>query len=152
MNDVLPKPFTKDSLLGMLEKHLLHLKQMREVGSSIHDPGENPRVVESPTDSRRITQPDPLPQSKSRKKPLPSENPSVQFLHDQDYTTMYQTPTGGLGNTYPQQQSTSKSTGKRRAANQRDPFEEPDRSRTLPRSAGHNRASGKRAKYNTSSS
>lgn len=28
MNDVLPKPFTKEGLLGMLEKHLSHLKRM----------------------------------------------------------------------------------------------------------------------------
>ena len=28
MNDVLPKPFTKEGLLNMLEKHLGHLKQM----------------------------------------------------------------------------------------------------------------------------
>ena len=27
MNDVLPKPFTKDGLLNMLEKHLAHLKK-----------------------------------------------------------------------------------------------------------------------------
>lgn len=27
MNDVLPKPFTKESLLAMLEKHLAHLKK-----------------------------------------------------------------------------------------------------------------------------
>lgn len=30
MNDILPKPFTKDGLLGMLEKHLIHLKAMRD--------------------------------------------------------------------------------------------------------------------------
>ena len=28
MNDVLPKPFTKEGLLNMLEKHLAHLKKM----------------------------------------------------------------------------------------------------------------------------
>lgn len=28
MNDVLPKPFTKEGMLSMLEKHLLHLKQI----------------------------------------------------------------------------------------------------------------------------
>jgi osomolarity two-component system response regulator SKN7 len=26
MNDILPKPFTKEGLLGMLEKHLIHLR------------------------------------------------------------------------------------------------------------------------------
>ena len=30
MNDVLPKPFTKEGLLNMLEKHLVHLKKMPE--------------------------------------------------------------------------------------------------------------------------
>ena len=30
MNDVLPKPFTKDGLLNMLEKHLGHLKKLPE--------------------------------------------------------------------------------------------------------------------------
>ena len=30
MNDVLPKPFTKEGLLNMLEKHLGHLKKMTE--------------------------------------------------------------------------------------------------------------------------
>ena len=30
MNDVLPKPFTKEGLLNMLEKHLAHLKKMPE--------------------------------------------------------------------------------------------------------------------------
>ena len=29
MNDVLPKPFTKEGLLAMLEKHLSHLKKQR---------------------------------------------------------------------------------------------------------------------------
>lgn len=30
MDDVLPKPFTRKSLLGMLEKHLVHLKTMAQ--------------------------------------------------------------------------------------------------------------------------
>lgn len=30
MNDVLPKPFTKEGLLNMLEKHLGHLKKMQD--------------------------------------------------------------------------------------------------------------------------
>jgi hypothetical protein len=151
MNDVLPKPFTKDSLLGMLEKHLLHLKQMQEVGSSMPSLTENQRLIESPPDSRHATHPDALPQSTSRDKS--PENLSVQFLHNQDYTTVYRPSTGGLENTYPQQQQrrAPKSTGKRRTVGERDPFEDANRSRTLPRSAGHNRASGKRAKHNTPS-
>ncbi|GAA5992468.1 hypothetical protein JCM10908_000831 [Rhodotorula pacifica] len=31
MNDVLPKPFTKENLLSMLEKHLVHLKLMQQM-------------------------------------------------------------------------------------------------------------------------
>lgn len=31
MNDVLPKPFTKEGLLDMLEKHLMHLKVIQEM-------------------------------------------------------------------------------------------------------------------------
>lgn len=34
MNDILPKPFTKDGLLGMLEKHLIHLKTIKQQGLS----------------------------------------------------------------------------------------------------------------------
>jgi len=31
MNDILPKPFTKEGLLDMLEKHLMHLKVMQQM-------------------------------------------------------------------------------------------------------------------------
>ncbi|SDA06610.1 BZ3501_MvSof-1269-A2-R1_Chr4-2g06656 [Microbotryum saponariae] len=31
MNDILPKPFTKEGLLGMLEKHLIHLKVIQQM-------------------------------------------------------------------------------------------------------------------------
>lgn len=31
MNDILPKPFTKEGLFGMVEKHLLHLKTMQQL-------------------------------------------------------------------------------------------------------------------------
>jgi hypothetical protein len=31
MNDILPKPFTREGLLGILEKHLNHLKIMKEM-------------------------------------------------------------------------------------------------------------------------
>jgi len=31
MNDILPKPFTKEGLLDMLEKHLMHLKVIQEM-------------------------------------------------------------------------------------------------------------------------
>ncbi|TFK33858.1 hypothetical protein BDQ12DRAFT_669888 [Crucibulum laeve] len=32
MNDILPKPFTKEGLLDMLEKHLMHLKVIQQMG------------------------------------------------------------------------------------------------------------------------
>lgn len=35
MNDILPKPFTRDGLLKMLEKHLMHLKHIRDFTTSI---------------------------------------------------------------------------------------------------------------------
>lgn len=45
MNDVLPKPFTKEGLLNMLEKHLGHLKKLPDgldvvpnTASTIHGP------------------------------------------------------------------------------------------------------------------
>ena len=44
MNDVLPKPFTKEGLLNMLEKHLGHLKKMPDglemmpTASTMHAP------------------------------------------------------------------------------------------------------------------
>jgi osomolarity two-component system response regulator SKN7 len=31
MNDILPKPFTRDGLLGILEKHLMHLKAIQQM-------------------------------------------------------------------------------------------------------------------------
>ncbi|QRW16098.1 HSF-type DNA-binding domain protein [Rhizoctonia solani] len=41
MNDILPKPFSKEGLFEMLEKHLMHLKQ-------IHQLGQFPRSVSIP--------------------------------------------------------------------------------------------------------
>ena len=38
MNDVLPKPFTKEGLLNMLEKHLGHLKRMPDGMEAMHAP------------------------------------------------------------------------------------------------------------------
>jgi len=61
MNDVLPKPFTKEGLLNMLEKHLGHLKQMPDgmepmaphTGSSIHQTsaGQSLKDESSPAQS-----------------------------------------------------------------------------------------------------
>ena len=35
MNDILPKPFTKEGLLSMLDKHLTHLKVMHAIRNSV---------------------------------------------------------------------------------------------------------------------
>ena len=61
MNDVLPKPFTRDGLLSMLEKHLGHLKQLPDgmdpmaphAGSSIpqSSTGHSLKDESSPTQS-----------------------------------------------------------------------------------------------------
>ncbi|ODQ51440.1 response regulator [Saitoella complicata NRRL Y-17804] len=45
MNDILPKPFTKDGLQQMLEKHLIHLKAMKEMS-------EVPRALPEPDDQQ----------------------------------------------------------------------------------------------------
>ena len=43
MNDILPKPFTKQGLLDMLEKHLMHLKVIQQIQRSIpRGPGVPP--------------------------------------------------------------------------------------------------------------
>ena len=41
MNDILPKPFTRDGLLGMLEKHLMHLKAIQQMTNL-------PRAISAP--------------------------------------------------------------------------------------------------------
>jgi len=38
MNDVLPKPFTKEGLLSMLEKHLGHLKKHSQQTLELNPP------------------------------------------------------------------------------------------------------------------
>jgi len=35
MNDILPKPFTKEGLLSMLEKHLTHLKTIQQLSKVV---------------------------------------------------------------------------------------------------------------------
>ena len=50
MNDVLPKPFTKDGLLNMLEKHLIHLKtvqKMDEIPKSLGLPPVSDDMMQS---------------------------------------------------------------------------------------------------------
>jgi len=42
MNDILPKPFTKDGLFDMLEKHLMHLKAIQRMNQSTRSIGIPP--------------------------------------------------------------------------------------------------------------
>lgn len=150
MNDVLPKPFTKDSLLEMLEKHLLHLKQMQqkqqEMEYSIPTSIKSQRLVELPPESQ--SHQDPIPSSSLLDKSL--ETPRLQFSHDQDYSAIFGTPANGTTSCFPQQSSIYTPTGKRRTASENDPFEYMDQSRRVPRSTGGDgQAPGKRARYNT---
>ena len=46
MNDVLPKPFTKEGLLNMLEKHLSHLKK-NHVSNHVENMGAPPHPLNS---------------------------------------------------------------------------------------------------------
>jgi hypothetical protein len=145
MNDVLPKPFTKDSLLGMLEKHLLNTKQMQQMQqmrNSIPASIENQRLVELPAESQ--SHQDPVPSASHE------ESPRLQFSYDQDYSAVFGTPANSSAPPFPQQSNIHTSTGKRRTASENDPYEYLDQSRSMPRSAGGNGpAPGKRARYNT---
>lgn len=145
MNDVLPKPFTKDSLLGMLEKHLLHMKQMQEMGYSIPAPIKNQQLVELPAESQ--SHQDPIPSASHEES---HDMPRLQFSYDQDYSAVFGTPANGTAPPFPQQSNIHTSTGKRRTASENDPYEYLNQSRSMPRSAGGNGpAPGKRARYNT---
>lgn len=146
MNDVLPKPFTKDSLLGMLEKHLLHTRQMQEMGYSIPAPIKNQRLVELPSNKSRTAQ-----QQESSLPPSSSidsvDDPNLQFSYNQDYNAIFGPSTAAPTNVFHPPQTTA--TGKRRTANNRDRYEYIDQSRTVPRSGGDGRAPGKRTRYST---
>ena len=144
MNDVLPKPFTKDSLLGMLEKHLLHMKemqQMQETNFSIPQPISNTnRIV--PIDSN------PPQDSSPHAAEDPLTSPTVQFPYEQDYSGIF-TPSdaNGIPQQYPA--AVPPPTGKRRTASEHD-YEYVDPHRAVPRSSGETtHPPGKRARYNT---
>ncbi|EGN95905.1 SKN7, two-component response regulator, partial [Serpula lacrymans var. lacrymans S7.3] len=47
MNDILPKPFTKEGLLDMLEKHLMHLKVIQQMSRVPRSVGGPPLSAES---------------------------------------------------------------------------------------------------------
>jgi len=73
MNDILPKPFTKDGLLGMLEKHLIHLKTIKDMQTVPRNPSKidnNPRITEAKDD---LPSPSHHSPKKSLEKPLRHE-------------------------------------------------------------------------------
>jgi len=75
MNDILPKPFTRDGLMGILEKHLMHLKQIRQMTTRIpRSMGESDNSL-----SAALTLPDtssspPLPQNSLSRASGPSSS------------------------------------------------------------------------------
>jgi hypothetical protein len=148
MNDVLPKPFTKDSLLGMLEKHLLHLKQMQqmqEMAYSIPAPVKSqPLGVVRSESPNSCDQPDQLPSSSSIDDPLALDDPKLQF-YDPDYQPIFGQTTNDSSTSFQPQVSAS-TVRKRRPASDRDPYQT-----NIPSSSvrGVAQAPGKRARYNT---
>ncbi|KAK5082107.1 kinase-regulated stress-responsive transcription factor skn7 [Lithohypha guttulata] len=54
MDDVLPKPFTRKSLLDMLEKHLMHMKKIPEGMAPPAPVGVNPSLTTHPPNSRSV--------------------------------------------------------------------------------------------------
>jgi len=48
MNDILAKPFTRDGLLGMLEKHLMHLKAIQQMTNLPRTIGAPENTTNSP--------------------------------------------------------------------------------------------------------
>jgi hypothetical protein len=147
MNDVLPKPFTKDSLLGMLEKHLLHMKQMQQMQQmNVPTPLPQERLIELPSTEDHNSLQQSGSGGVSLEDPLSLDDP---FPYDsQDFASMFNTQ-----GPQPPPQATfapPAGTGKRRNASDRDPYEYLDQTRQMPRSdAGDSQGSGKRAKYNT---
>jgi hypothetical protein len=159
MNDVLPKPFTKDSLLGMLEKHLLHMKQMQQMqqGYPVRPALKSQRLVELPEDQQQSSAPSaqaPQPTT-SITDSLNIEDPNLQFSYDHNYSAIFgpsmsTAPPPPPSTGYPQQSPTS-SNGKRRQPIGQDLYEYLDQPQTVPRSSGvhEGQTSGKRARYNT---
>ena len=145
---MLPKPFTKDSLLGMLEKHLLHMKQMQQM-QQMNVPGPLPakRLVElpSPEDHNSLSH----GRAATLEDSLSLDDP---FSYDeQDFAAIFNTQ--GTQPPPPQSQAPpppfapppTAATGKRRTAGDGDPFEYLDQSRK----GGNSQGLGKRARYST---
>ncbi|KAH9955243.1 hypothetical protein BC827DRAFT_884141 [Russula dissimulans] len=83
MNDILPKPFTKEGLLEMLEKHLIHLKAIQQMGRFPRAVGAADASIEEDPETSMAVQ--------------PSVNPPVEDIGRID-------PLAGLGLTQQQYQ------------------------------------------------
>ncbi|KAH9173565.1 HSF-type DNA-binding-domain-containing protein [Lactarius sanguifluus] len=57
MNDILPKPFTKEGLLEMLEKHLMHLKAIQQMGKFPRMMGTADASIEEDPETSMAVQP-----------------------------------------------------------------------------------------------
>ncbi|KAG8810889.1 kinase-regulated stress-responsive transcription factor skn7 [Serendipita sp. 399] len=98
MNDILPKPFTRDGLFSMLEKHLNHLKsiqQLSHIPRSLEDSGRLQEVVET-TDSAFQTK-----EESSVQYPANSAYPINSFTNPGTMTSL-----SGLGPNEEQQYAT----------------------------------------------
>ncbi|KAL1636624.1 kinase-regulated stress-responsive transcription factor skn7 [Diplodia intermedia] len=78
MNDVLPKPFTKEGLLQMLEKHLAHLKK----------PGHGMDAMVPPA----VQAPQPLPQSSNRPSLKDEDSPAKSPTTGSNWNSPSQMP------------------------------------------------------------
>lgn len=153
MNDVLPKPFTKDSLLGMLEKHLLHMKQMQQM-QQLGYPVATPSIAPQ-TNSQRVVELSPKDQQKSSPlqhqaldDTLNLEDPNLQFAYNPNFNILFETPVSTTS--YPRSQQLPLTSAKRRTASDMDAYEYLDHSINVPRSTGNmNPSNGKRPRYNT---
>ncbi|KAL1633342.1 kinase-regulated stress-responsive transcription factor skn7 [Neofusicoccum ribis] len=78
MNDVLPKPFTKEGLLQMLEKHLAHLKK----------PGHGMETMVPPA----VQAPQPLPQNSNRPSLKDEDSPAKSPTTGSNWNSPSQMP------------------------------------------------------------
>jgi len=114
MNDVLPKPFTKEGLLHMLEKHLAHLKkplaepiptmaapsaQSLPQTSSRQSMKEEESPAKSPTSTSNWNSPNQVPGVSPGGSTNTDEylNPAIQGSHPALYAIQQQTPMAGYG-------------------------------------------------------
>jgi len=101
MNDILPKPFTKEGLLDMLEKHLMHLKVIQEMAKVPRGPGIPPlndsafneALVVGSNNSANTQSPLPLP-------PMSDDDARINplaglGLSDEQYAQILQTIVNG---------------------------------------------------------